>query len=644
MAIESTTVCRRDFLKGAGVAGAAALAGSSVVAAGAAEAGAEAQPFELTVDWDAEYDVIVIGYGGAGAATAITAADAGAKVLLLEKAPQGESGGNSNVCMQWVCYSEDKENITTYFKELRGEYDTPSDEMLEVYIDGMMQNKAWFESLGAPAAESFSYKEFPTFPGVDAFTPITTNGSTGIVNPTNFGGDGATYRLLVSNVEQRSDMIDVWFEAPAKHLIQEPGTKIIHGVIAEVGGQEIKVRAKNGVVLTCGGYENNPLMQQDYNNRKFWPSLGRALYNEGDGIKMAQEIGADLWHMSNIVTTNGEFYDWDTQTASFVFMIYAASCGMVVGEDGTRMNEDDIIFGRGGQHHGKLWNHGMFMNAWLPDNMYYVFDQAILDKGQIHSSWSVDGSEELEKGWMCKFDTLEEVAAWFGLTEEATATMLEQVALYNTYCETGEDLMYGRTEDLEPIATPPFYGIKLTHCCCNTQGGPRRNEKGQVLDPFGEPIPHLYESGELGDVWSNLYQAACNLGGGMIFGRISGANAAAAKDDNYQGSVLEGEGFKPAVEEKVYECAEGQYIGRGQGKSPAPIVVRVTLDGDVIADVEVLEQCETTGLLPIAKALATMPAAMVEQNTASVDMVAGATRTASGLVAAVSDALAQAGK
>ena len=325
-------------------------------------------------------------------------------------------------------------------------------------------------------------------------------------------------------------------------------------------------------------------------------------------------------------------------------MIYAASCGMVVGEDGTRMNEDDIIFGRGGQHHGKLWNHGMFMNAWLPDNMYYVFDQAILDKGQIHSSWSVDGSEELEKGWMCKFDTLEEVAAWFGLTEEATATMLEQVALYNTYCETGEDLMYGRTEDLEPIATPPFYGIKLTHCCCNTQGGPRRNEKGQVLDPFGEPIPHLYESGELGDVWSNLYQAACNLGGGMIFGRISGANAAAAKDDNYQGSVLEGEGFKPAVEEKVYECAEGQYIGRGQGKSPAPIVVRVTLDGDVIADVEVLEQCETTGLLPIAKALATMPAAMVEQNTASVDMVAGATRTASGLVAAVSDALAQAGK
>ena len=631
-------------MKGAGIAAAAGvvLAGSGIGAATACadEAGAA---FEQTVEWDAEYDVVVIGYGGAGAATAITAADAGAKALLLEKAPQGESGGNSNVCVQWVCYSEDKENITTYFKELRGAYDTPSDEMLEVYIDEMMKNKAWFESLGAPAAESFSYQEFPDFPGVEAFTPITTNGSTGIVKPTNFGGDGATYRLLADNVEQRADMIDVWFEAPAKHLIQEPGTKIIHGVAAEVGGREVKVRAKNGVVLTCGGYENNPLMQQDYNNRKFWPSLGRALYNEGDGVKMAQEVGADLWHMSNIVTTNGEFYDEEAQTTSFVFMIYAASCGMVVGEDGTRMKEDDIIFGRGGQHHGKLWNHGMYMNAWLPDNMYYIFDQAILDKGQIHSGWSPDGSEELEKGWMCKCDTLEEVAEWFGLTEEATQAMLDQVELYNGYCATGEDLMYGRTKDLEAIATPPFYGIKLAHCCCNTQGGPRRDGQGCVLDPFGQPIPHLYEAGELGDVWSNLYQAACNLGGGMIFGRISGANAAAPKDDNYQGSVLEGEGFKPEVAEPVYECAEGQYIGRGQGKSPAPIVVRVTVDGDAIADVEVLEQYETTGLLPVAKALATMPAAMVEQNTAGVDIVAGATRTGAGLVSAVADALGQAG-
>ena len=84
-------------------------------------------------------------------------------------------------------------------------------------------------------------------------------------------------------------------------------------------GQQIKIRAKNGVVLCCGGFENNPEMQQQFTQRKFWPSLGRALYNEGDGIKMALEVNADLWHMGNVVTNNQEFYDPDTQTGSFAF-------------------------------------------------------------------------------------------------------------------------------------------------------------------------------------------------------------------------------------------------------------------------------------------------------------------------------------
>ena len=110
---------------------------------------------------------------------------------------------------------------------------------------------------------------------------------------------------------------------------------------------------------------------------------------------------------------------------------------------------------------------------------------------------------------------------------------------------------------------PPFYGIPLTHCTCNTQGGPRRNERGEVLDVEGNPIPHLYEAGELGDIWSNLYQASCNLGGGMIFGRISGANAAAVKDDSVQDDlVADGYVYEPAIVE--YECGENQYIGRGK--------------------------------------------------------------------------------
>ena len=280
----------------------------------------------------------------------------------------------------------------------------------------------------------------------------------------------------------------------------------------------------------------------------------------------------------------------------------------------------------------------------LPDNMWYVYDQAILDKGQTHASWSVDGSDEMEKGWIQKADTLDELTQLIGLDGAATERFMKTIADYNGFCAEADDKQYGRTQALEPIATAPFYLIKLTPCTVNTQGGPERGLGGEVIDVNGNPIPHLYEAGELGDIWSNLYQAGNNLGGGQIFGRISGRNAAAVKDDVTQDDLVQGEGFKPVVEETVYECGENQYIGRGKGKSPAPLVVRVTLDGETITDVEILEHYETDGLIRVEQALERMPKAMVETGSPDVDIVTNATRTGAGIIAAVYDALAQAGK
>lgn len=634
----SVAMDRRSFVAGAATA---ALAAAAPAMAHADEAVAE--PFEKTVDWDAEYDVVVIGIGGAGCSSAIVAADEGARVLILEKAPLGFSGGNSNVCMQFMGWTDEPERMVEYMKWMRGGYETPSDEMIEVYVDEMTRSKEWMEYLGAADTSSFSMPEFPMCEYVDAYKPFTTNGYYGVRPGENFGGDGQTYALLKRNVVERADMIDVWYEAPAKHLIQDPATKIIHGVEAEVAGQTVKVRAKNGVVMCCGGYENNAEMQQDYFGTSLWPSLGRALYNTGDGIGMATEVGASLWHMSNRATCNGEFYDPETQTPTMVFMKFAASFGIVVGDDGTRIDESHVLFpmGHPAQAHGKVWNHGMFTTPILPDNMWYVYDQAILDKGQIHASWSIDGSDEMEKGWIKKFDTLEELAAEIGFDEEQTARFFKTVDDYNGFCEAGDDKQYGRVDHLEPIATAPFYLIKLTPCTVNTQGGPRRGVGGEIIDVDGNPIPHLYESGEFGDVWSNLYQAGNNLGGGCIFGRISGKNAAAVKDDVLQDDLV-AEGFQPTVEETVYECGENQYIGRGMGKSPAPIVVRVTVDADkTITDVEILEQYETDGIIRVEQALDRMPKAMVEAGSPDVDIVTNATRTGAGIIAAVYDALSQ---
>ena len=192
-----SNISRRDFLKGSAM-GALGLAAAGLVSPVSAMAEEKKEAFEKTVNWDAEYDAVVIGFGGAGASVAITAAYAGAKVLLLEKAPEGKAGGNSVICMQWICGTSDKAETVKYIKALRGKYTTPSDEMIELYVDGMAENFDWIKSLGAEDPQYFNYCEFPELEGSSSFTPFTVAGNTGM-SATAFGGDGAAYHLLKDN-------------------------------------------------------------------------------------------------------------------------------------------------------------------------------------------------------------------------------------------------------------------------------------------------------------------------------------------------------------------------------------------------------------------------------------------------------------
>ena len=99
--------------------------------------------------WDEEADVIIVGYGFAGSAAAIAAHDAGATVLLLEKAPEQYKGGNSRVNAQILFWPNDIEKAKTYFKALAGPYmDNISEEMVEVWATEMHANRAYLEGLG----------------------------------------------------------------------------------------------------------------------------------------------------------------------------------------------------------------------------------------------------------------------------------------------------------------------------------------------------------------------------------------------------------------------------------------------------------------------------------------------------------------
>ena len=139
-------------------------------------------------------------------------------------------------------------------------------------------------------------------------------------------------------------------------------------------------------------------------------------------------------------------------------------------------------------------------------------------------AWSGDNGAELERGWIKRADTIGGLAAMIGLDGAALeATVLR----WNHVCEAGKDTDFGRRKMLHRFGTPPYYAIELSPSMLNTQGGPRRNERGQIVRPDGTPIPRLYSAGELGSIYSFLYQGTGNIGECLAFGRISARNAVA---------------------------------------------------------------------------------------------------------------------
>jgi len=520
-------VSRRQFLKGA-AAGMAATAAATVLGTGVAEA-----KKSTDIKWDAEYDVVVIGYGAAGATAAITAADKGAKVLLAEKCEEGHEGGNTKYSGQGLQCFEGKENAIVYYKSLRGFFNTPSDAIIEAYADKIAEMREWLISMGAEPEKLDNYKgtgepwrskgEYPELIGAGHMLYYCVSGNS---------FDGAFYYMLQDNIEKHADKIDVWFEAPAAHLIQDPETKTIVGVQLIKEGVETNVKAVNGVVLATGGFENNQQMVQDYLQQPFVQPYG-SLYNTGDGIKMAQEVNANLWHMSNAA---GFLWSYQPPEASRAMPIRTASKGIYVGPSGERyMCETQST------RHGRIYFAGRYIQMPSPLPAFMVMDHAALTSGKLFSTFSEGNAEEIEKGYFMVADTIEELAEKINATlPEAVqrpyaATTFQQnfvstIEKWNASCEAGVDERFERPANtLTPIKEGPFYAVEIGIEMYNTQGGPERNEKGQIIDLDGNPIPHLYSAGELGAIWSDAYNGGGNLGECVAFGRISGENAAEPK-------------------------------------------------------------------------------------------------------------------
>jgi succinate dehydrogenase/fumarate reductase flavoprotein subunit len=508
-------------------------------------------PAYLPAKWDYEADVVVLGTGYAGQVTAIIAHDAGATVLMLEKASEKNQGGNSKVSGQGIwCPTEGvKEDAFKYLQAMTTGTGYPvPDEYLRYYVQGSYENKAWLQGLGAQlkprgwdsAAGSDTGTWVPFYVEMPGAAAMAKEPSSYLISPEKGWGSG--WFFLEDRVLERKN-IKKMYETPGKRLIQDPVTKEILGVVAESGGKEIFVKAKRAVAMCCGGYEYNQQMIRDYIHIQDYTSTGTP-YNTGDGIKMCMAVGADLINMGVYAAP------WGVRTRvpeykSVVSFSSPTVGGLIwVGADSKRYKNEFWAMPTGPwpNHRptfcGSVFENGAYRREKTPFPIHAIFDEkARLSRALWGGAWSVriegyvataDNSAEIAKGWAKKANTIRELATLVG---RDPAVLEATVNKWNADCAAGKDAEFARTGTLTPIAVAPFYAVNLVPGTLNTQGGMLRNIKGQVLDKEGKPIPRLYAAGEIGDrVWANLYECMKNVGAGcMASGRDTGKNAAAEK-------------------------------------------------------------------------------------------------------------------
>lgn len=469
-------------------------------------------------------DVIICGYGGAGAAAAIEAADNGASVLLAEKVSEG--GGSTRESGGSVATVLNRDGAVEHYLAIT-EGRTPRS-VMEAYVDGLLGLEQWvadnggeFERLPMTRPpfphryEGSAYGKFPLSEAIGERIRIAEAGYT--------HGGTTLWRFLERNVAARS--IAVRYDMAASRLMVENGE--VCGVEFRTGTETVSVNATHGVILSCGGFGCDTAMVRDAvaPGVAYFSPPGR---NTGDGVRMAQEIGADLWHMSCVAAGFG--YQVPDLDSAWMCSIPAFGFFMV-DRDGRRFLDEPTI-----EHHAA--NHALVVREVrtgefrrLPS--FLIFDETTRLAGRIataeagfnrHIGWSEDNSEEVTKGWIRQGADFADLARQLGLPEQA---LVETGRRYNDACRNGDDEMGRSADTLVPIETPPFYGIEVRPALFNTQGGPRRNEHGEVLSVDGSPIPGLFGAGELGSIWAALYPGAGNVSEAIVSGRIAGRRASA---------------------------------------------------------------------------------------------------------------------
>lgn len=481
---------RRSFLK----------AGLFTTVAGMSAA-ASAVPLKAPKKWDEEFDFVVIGAGAAGLVAAGHAAEAGLKVLVVEK--MGLVGGSSLLCggkwsvggteMQKAKGIED--SAEKFFADMMKTGQNMNDpELVRAFIKASKDEYEWALKQGLKPS-TVAIAAGMSVPRAHAFDPADVIG--------------------LYNKYAKSKGAEIRLNTAAKRLIWDSDEGRVAGVRIEHKEQAKTVKARFGVLLAGGGFSRNPDLLGKYAPPMKWASVIAGMGTTGDAMLMAQDCGADVLD-TNYVKASYGFKLNPTSIADMTTIYYAGA--IIVNKDAKRFVNESLSYKLLGDEALSQPEH----KSWL------IFDDAIRrEQMKIRA---------LDKKMWAPFDegktvpyavsgaTIEEAAQKAGLDPKVLAATIRE---YNENAPAGKDKL-GRTSLSSgygkpvPLEKGPFFIMPTTAGMIGTYCGVRIDTEAHVIDVFGDRILGLLAAGECtGGVHGAAYMTGTAFGKAIAFGRIA---------------------------------------------------------------------------------------------------------------------------
>jgi succinate dehydrogenase/fumarate reductase flavoprotein subunit len=469
-------------------------------------------------EWDMEYDVAIVGFGGAGACAAIEASDAGAKAAVFEVASaSGGStalssaevymGGGGGTRVQKACgYEDDTEDMFNY---LMNAMDGLADEAkVRIYCDNSADHFNWLVDKGCEYKDS-EYKARAIMAVTDDCVLYTGNEKVWpfkeIAKPCPRGhnlkvegdnGGPLFMKIMTENVEKRD--IDVFYETRALTLIVNDQKQVV-GLLIRQDGKELSVKAAKGVILCAGGFCMNEAMVAKYTPilKKANVPIGNP-FDTGTGILMGQGVGASLVNMMEAFITM-PFYP----PSDFTY-------GIFVNSQGQRFINEDC-------YHGRVAHHVLRQ---LGNRVYLIVSAEGFKKPPFLNA-DIAGTGE----------TIEELAEELEIDAEQLKHTIE---FYNKNAKNDEDPLFHKNAEWLRELEAPYAALDCTPgrgalFPFFTLGGLETLPTGEVLDMEGNPIKGLYAAGRTTAGLPRTaagYASGMSVGDATFFGRMAGKQAA----------------------------------------------------------------------------------------------------------------------